>query len=185
MKKAFRIIGTFALCIIGACMIIFLLGWIVDINAQGKLKKEGDKALTLLQQYQTQPEANAWDYYRLVIEDMKTRELSYEVTQYINQEIEYSDKINEELTAYPDVIELVKRGNAQPECWIPIPYEQGAAADIRVDPIQWAGHHRAETGRGGAARSGPLFPDLRRLSAHECPRERPDRAAEADRRPFP
>jgi len=130
MKKLLRIIGTFALCIVGACLIIFLLGWIVDIQAHGKLKKEGEKALLFLQKYQIEPGDNAWDYYSLVIEDMKARELSYEVTQYLNQEIEYSEKIDDELNAYPDVIELIKQGNTQPVCWIPIQYEEGATAEI-------------------------------------------------------
>lgn len=130
MKKIFRILGTVALCIIGACVIIFLLGWIVDINAQGQLKKQGAKALLFLKQYQIEPEDNAWDYYSLAIKDMKARELSYEVTQYINQEIEYSTKIEQELNAYPDVIQLIRQGNQQPNCWIPIKYEEGAAAQI-------------------------------------------------------
>jgi|GEM_PF-3550087 len=130
MKKTVRIIGIFALCIIGACVIIFIVGWLVDVGAQGRLKNEGDKALLFLKKYQTEPEENAWDYYRLVIEDLKAREIGYEVSQFLNQEIEYSDKIEQEITAYPDVIELIKQGNARSVCWIPIRYEDGAAAKI-------------------------------------------------------
>lgn len=130
MKKLLHTIGVFALCIIGACIIIFVLGWIVDLTAHGKLKKEGDKALLVLRKYQVKPEDNAWDYYSLVIKDMKAQNLSFEVTKYLNQEIKLTKEVEQELTAYPDVIQLIRQGNAQPTCWIPIPYEEGATAQI-------------------------------------------------------
>lgn len=130
MKKAFGTIGVFALCIIGACIIIFVVGWIVDLGAQQQIKKESEKALTLIKKYINEPEHNAWDYYKYVIEDMKSKKFDFAVTRYIEQEIELTPEVEEALTAYPDVIELVRQGNAQPDCWIPINYEEGALAEI-------------------------------------------------------
>jgi len=130
MEKVFRWIGAFALCIIGACIIIFLLGWIVDLGAQRQIKKEGEKALLILHKHMNQLATNAWDYYEHVIEDMKSPQFNIAVTQYLNQEIEFTPDVENEIQAYPDVVEFVRQGNALPHCWIPINYEDGAMAEI-------------------------------------------------------
>jgi len=130
MIKVLKTIGTFVLCVIGACIIIVIIGWITDLGTRGQLKKEGEKSLTFLKQFQMEPQDNAWDYYNQVIEDMKKRKLDYVVSQYLTQEIELTPEVKTEITAYPDLIQLIRQGNAQPDCWIPIPYEEGAAAWI-------------------------------------------------------
>ncbi|MBN2621408.1 hypothetical protein JXB22_10010 [candidate division WOR-3 bacterium] len=130
MKKTLRTIGVFALCIIGACIIIFIIGWIVDLGAQQQIKKESEKSLILIKKYMNEPANNAWDYYKHVIEDMKSRKFDFAVTQYIEQEIELSPEVEVALAAYPDVVEFVRQGNMQPNCRIPIDYEEGALAKL-------------------------------------------------------
>jgi hypothetical protein len=130
MKKLISAIVTFVLCIIGACIIVFLLGWIVDLGAQKEIKQEGEQALQLISQYMDKPQDNAWDYYSLAIEDMKSQEFGNAIPRYIAQEIELTPELKDDLAAYPDVVELVRQGNAQPNCRIPINYEEGAMAEI-------------------------------------------------------
>jgi hypothetical protein len=87
MQKTLRTIGVFALCIIGACIIIFIVGWIVDLGAQQQIKKESEKSLILIKKYMNEPANNAWDYYKYVIEDMKSKKFDFAVTQYIRMSL--------------------------------------------------------------------------------------------------
>jgi hypothetical protein len=130
MQKVLRNAGVFALCILGACILIYIIGFVVDVATQPALTKEGTRALAELKTYQKTVDNNAWDYYAVVIQEMKNKPLSSEVGRYLNQEIDLKDKIKQELISYPDIFELIKQGNAQPECWIPIQYEAGAFAEL-------------------------------------------------------
>jgi hypothetical protein len=130
MGKILRSIGIFALCVVCACVLIYTIGMIVDLASSPALKKEGELALEELQGLQKKVENNAWDYYTLIIQEMKARGQSDNVSRYFNQEIELTRDIRKELDSYTAIVELIRQANAMPSCWIPVNYEEGIFAQL-------------------------------------------------------
>lgn len=124
-KKIVRLAGSFFTGVVVGIVLVFLVGFLVDIASYPGLKKIGNQALQDLRKDTISPDSNAWEFYRLAFDKMGDRETSPALARYAAGETLLTRSIDDELSSAQDIYDLVEKGNHRPGCVIPLDYSKG------------------------------------------------------------
>lgn len=123
-KQAAYLAGSFFIGLAAGFILVLVVGFAVDIASYPSLKKMGDKALQDLEKNYVSVNGNAWDYYRLALEKVRSRMPTPGLIRYAAGDTTLTEPVRREIIADQDIYDLIDRGSAEPRCVIPLEYKK-------------------------------------------------------------
>jgi len=125
IKRALKTIGIILLCIVGLFVLLFVVGYIVDIFNSAPLNAMAKKARADLVSYKADIKENAWVDYLQAMEKVPDITISFDVNNYLQGKTVLSPQFPREIEKYPVVYPIIARGNEKALCRVPFNYNAG------------------------------------------------------------
>lgn len=131
-RKLYRLIGSFFAGLVVGFILVFLIGYLVDLATYPWLKKIGKSALQNLKENAVPPDSNAWELYDKAMDKTGDRHPSPDLIRYSVGDTSLTGGVEEEISNADDLYQLVEIANRRPGCSFPLNYHMGWYMD-RVD----------------------------------------------------
>jgi len=125
MIKILKTIGIVLLSIVGLFILLFVIGYIVDIFSSAPLNAITKKGRADLMSYRMDIKDNAWNEYAQAIEKVKSFRISTEADIFLKGGTKVSPSFQKEVEKYPAIYPIIDQGNSKKACQIPYNYENG------------------------------------------------------------